>query len=369
MLGCGGDGGDSSNGLGTATGEISSTSEFGQRLFFDVNLSSTRTQSCATCHNPDQGLADSRDNGIASMVSLGADGQSLGKRNAPTLSYAAFTPTFTQLANGQFRGGQFLDGRANDLASQAINPILGADEMGLGDNATLYSRILENEDYTEAVLQFFGAEVVSDESATIAAVTQALAEFQMGPEFVTFDSKYDRFLADEYEMTDQESLGRSLFFSAQFANCSQCHQLRSFGGSANETFSNYEYENIGVPRNDILLSRNGNRSDRGLAENPAASSEANVGKFRTPTLRNVAVTGPYMHNGVFADLRTVILFYDKFNNSQRTTNPETLANWRSAEYPSNVNLPILESAPALSDGEVDALVAFLKTLTDKRFEQ
>jgi cytochrome c peroxidase len=106
-----------------------------------------------------------------------------------------------------------------------------------------------------------------------------------------------------------------------------------------------------------------------LLEHPAVDAKSADGKFKVPTLRNVAVTAPYMHNGVFADLRTVVLFYDKFNNSERKLNPETGKPWGVPEVEKNLALPEKEfQAPALKDAEVDALVAFMQTLTDKRYE-
>ncbi len=111
--------------------------------------------------------------------------------------------------------------------------------------------------------------------------------------------------------------------------------------------------------------------DAGLAGNPAVAGDpAQRGKFRTPTLRNVAVTGPYMHNGVFADLRTVILFYNSYNtrNEARKINPETGLPFGPPPVPETVNLDLLTAAPALDDKRIDALVAFLKTLTDARYE-
>ncbi|MCB0343841.1 MAG: c-type cytochrome, partial [Bdellovibrionales bacterium] len=328
-----------------------------------------RTQSCATCHQPERAFIDPRDNGIGAVASRGDDGVSLGQRNAPTLLYALFSPVFQQTASGQFVGGQFLDGRQADLAGQAGEPPIGPAEMGLPDKAAVVARIMENPEYVSIFKSFYGDLIFDDVNATYSAMQQAIAEFEMSDEFAAFDSKYDRFLAGEYQMTPQESLGRALFFSAQFTNCSSCHQLQGFGGAASETFSNYEYHNIGTPRNDALLAANGGRIDNGLQQNTAAASNANLGKIKVPTLRNVAVTGPYMHNGVFADLRTVVLFYDKFNNAARTVNPETGQPWRGAEFPSTVNFEELEAAPALSDEDVDALVAFLRTLTDRRFEQ
>jgi cytochrome c peroxidase len=94
------------------------------------------------------------------------------------------------------------------------------------------------------------------------------------------------------------------------------------------------------------------------------------GKFKTPSLRNVAVTPPYMHNGVFKDLRTVVLFYNKYNSRSlaRQINPETGEAWAKPEVPENLSMELLESGPALDDRRIDALVAFMKTLTDQRYE-
>jgi cytochrome c peroxidase len=129
---------------------------------------------------------------------------------------------------------------------------------------------------------------------------------------------------------------------------------------------------LGVPVNKAVRRINGLDTDfvdRGLLEHPRIEDSNQAGKFKVSTLRNVAVTGPYMHNGVFQDLRTVVLFYDKFNNSTRELNPETGKPWREPEVNQNLALQEAEfSAPALTDKEVDALVAFMKTLTDKRYE-
>nr|WP_308875121.1 c-type cytochrome [Thiothrix subterranea] len=203
-------------------------------------------------------------------------------------------------------------------------------------------------------------------------MAESLGEFEKTELFAPFDSKYDRYLQGEVELTDQESLGESLFFSQQFTNCNRCHQVKAFPGSEGETFSNYEYHNLGVPTNHAVRAANGkakNFVDQGLLAHPDISDPTAAGKFKVPTLRNVAVTAPYMHNGVFADLRTVVLFYDKFNNAQRTLNPETSKPWAAPEVADNLALKTEDfQASALKDAEVDALVAFMKTLTDQRYE-
>ncbi|PID42917.1 MAG: methylamine utilization protein MauG [Gammaproteobacteria bacterium] len=344
----------------------------GQRLFFDVNLSKNRTQSCATCHDPARGFSDHRGTGAASAVSLGDDGKSLGDRNAPTASYAAFSPLFHKNGDDEFVGGQFLDGRASSLADQAGGPPLNPVEMGMPDKAGVIARIQADVNYQTAFKNLYGDTVFERTEDAYAAMTDAIATFEKTDFFSPFTSKYDRYLRGEYQFTEQEELGRTLFFSQQFTNCNLCHQLRALPGQKKETFSNYEYHNIGVPVNTELRAINGVTGiDQGLLNNPAVTDPAQRGKYKTPTLRNVAVTGPYMHNGVFRDLRTVVLFYNKYNSrsAKRQINPETGNRWREPEVPDTLSMEELETGPALDNKRIDALVAFLKTLTDKRYEQ
>ena len=110
--------------------------------------------------------------------------------------------------------------------------------------------------------------------------------------------------------------------------------------------------------------------DHGLLDNPTVSDPAQNGKFKVPTLRNVAVTGPYMHNGVFKNLRTTIVFYNKYNSKavSAQTNPETGDPWGTPEVSANLSLEELEHGPSLDNRRIDALAAFLRTLTDRRYE-
>ena len=348
----------------------------GQLLFFDPTLSRNRTQSCATCHDPGTGIADPRGEGELRAVSLGDDGHSLGDRNAPTASYARFSPTFYRTLEGEYVGGQFLDGHEADLAGQAEGPPLNPIEMGMPDKVIVVARLRENPAYSAAFVQHFGPGVWDDVEVAYRAMTQAIAAFEATDVFAPFDSKYDRHLRGEYQMTPQEELGMMLFFSTQFTNWHLCHQLNKVPGRAEETFSNYEFHNIWVPTSQPSGGgRNGQPEghvDLGLAANAAVQDQAKAqtGRFKTPTLRNVAVTGPYMHNGVFKDLHTVLLFYNKYNSRapRRQIDPETGAAWATPEVPENLSLKELETGPALDDRRIDALVAFLKTLTDRRYE-
>ncbi len=347
--------------------------ELGKALFFDTNLSSTRSQSCATCHNPDFGFADPR-----GAASLGADGKSLGDRNAPTAAYAHLAPRFGFKANGTPFGGQFHDGRAATLQEQAGGPPLNPAEMAMASKAEVLGRLKENPDYARTFVALYGAGVLDDAERAYDAMTDSIAAFEKTDVFSPFDSKYDRYLRGEYKMTGEEELGMTLFFSQQFTNCNICHKLNAMPAAKNEPFTNYEYHNIGVPVNAELRAANGlgaKHVDRGLAENPALKGTksqiaAHNGKFKTPTLRNIAVTGPYMHNGVFQDLETVVRFYNKYNSTRPADriNPETGKPWGDPEIAATVSIKELEEGPALDDRRIKALVAFMKTLTDARYE-
>ncbi|WP_417673898.1 cytochrome-c peroxidase [Pseudodonghicola sp.] len=339
----------------------------GEALFFDANLSKNRTMSCSTCHSPDAGFVDPREvDPVGRAVALGDDGHSLGTRNVPTAGYAALTPPFHLTKDGKWEGGQFLDGRASTLEDQAGGPPVNPVEMGMPDHASVVDRLRENPDYVAALKALVGEGVFDDPEAAYRGMTQAIAAYERTPEFAPFDSKYDRYLRGEYQMTPEEDLGRLLFFSQQFTNCNLCHQLKRSAVDPEETFSNYQYHNIGVPANPAVKGG----PDQGLLDNPEVTDPAEAGKFKVPTLRNVAVTGPYMHNGVFKDLRTVVLFYNKYNSkaAARQINPETGQPFAAPEVDGTLSMTELTTGPALDDKRIDALVAFLKTLTDKRYE-
>lgn len=354
--------------------------QLGQVLFFDNNLSKNRTQSCATCHSPEVAFTDPRGQGVSRAASLGDNATSLGDRNAPSVAYAALSPPFYAKSDksGQtvYVGGQFLDGRARTLSDQAKAPPLNPDEMGMPNIEAVVERLKENPYYQSAFAEQYGKGILDNPTLAFDAMADAIAAFESSDEIMPFDSKYDRYLQGKATFTPQEELGRILFFSQQFTNCNQCHQLHTTP-RAREPFSNFEYHNIGVPKHVALRHLNGidrtkgeHYVDEGLLNNSSVSEKRARGKFKTPTLRNVAITAPYMHNGVFKSLRTVVLFYNHFNSkaASKQINPETGKLWRPAEIPETVAHDLLTDAPAMNDKRIDALVAFMKTLTDKRYE-
>lgn len=357
----------------------------GESLFFDTNLSLNRSQSCATCHDPERAFVDSRvdDSGQITAVSLGDDGVSLGDRNTPTAMYAVLRPDFSQGTHQRFNsqqpdyvgfvGGHFFDGRAVTLADQAKGPPLNPIEMAMPDEASVVARLQENSDYVRSFKAIFGDAVFDDTETAYTAMADSIAAFELTERFAPFESKYDKSLRGEYTYDPgaKAALGKALFFSQQFTNCATCHQLKP-NSSTDETFSNYEYHNIGVPINTAVRAANNSAPgfiDKGLLDNPDVFDAAETGKYKTPTLRNVAVTAPYMHNGVFRDLETVIKFYDHFfSNSRFPNNPETGAPWREPEVPETVATTELLDGRRLTQFEVEAMVCFLRTLTDARYE-
>jgi cytochrome c peroxidase len=362
-----------------------SKAALGEALFSDENLSRDRTQSCATCHNPEHGFIDNRlgDDDRVRAVSLGDDGVSFGSRNSPTASYAALIPPFrngtrVRINSNQddyqgFVGGQFHDGREDNLAGQAGGPPLNPLEMNMADRASVIERVRENAAYEKAFKALYGDTVFEDTNIAYRAMAQSIAEFEKTERFAPFDSAYDRYLAGdnpEYRFSKAGD-GMSLFFSQQFTNCASCHQLR-VQGHTRETFSSYEYHNIGVPVNTASLGLNGQPvgiNDKGLFENPEVDDVDEIGKFKVPTLRNVAVTAPYMHNGVFNELNTVIAFYDHFlSGSTRSINPETGEAWVEPQEPDTLSENELREGRKFSDVEIEQMVCFLRSLTDARYE-
>ena len=258
----------------------------------------------------------------------------------------------------------FHDGRAANLVEQVAGPLFSGLEMGLADKRTLMRRIVANPAYVDALTRLLDDSVFSNSDTLYQAIARCIASFERSAQFSTFDSKYDRYLRGEYTMTAEQERGRIVFFSS-LINCNSCHVLNQPGV---ETFTDYSYHNIGVPTNLSLKKLGVNKhQDLGLLANPAVTDAQQGGKFKVPTLRNIAVTGPYMHNGAFRNLRTVLMFYNQYIIAG-TLNPETGEPWRSPEVDQNISTDLLRQGQPINEHRLQALAAFLKTLTDSRYE-
>lgn len=360
--GCGGGGGGSSS---TAPAGTVSIASVGRAIFFDTNLSSNSNQSCASCHDPATGFANPGVNALA-PVSEGSVGGAFGNRNAPTAAYASFSPPFRLTSTAQtsedgskYEGGQFLDGRRSTLAAQAKDPFLNPVEMNNADAAEVVNKV-RNASYANAFLSAFGSTALDDVATAYDFIAQALAAFETSSEVNQFTSKYDASLIGQYTMTASEANGLTVF-KGNKAKCANCHVVDNPTGGPS-LFTNFKYFNIGTPVNTMnpaYVSNNAYR-DGGLADNTnisPADVASERGKFKVPTLRNIELTAPYMHNGAYDTLEQVITHYDII----------VADSFYTAEVNDNIAAelnPFTDVGLGLTPQEITDLVNFMKTLTD-----
>ncbi len=332
----------------------------GRLIFFDTSLSQPAGQSCASCHNPQYAYADQD-----KAISPGASPHLLGKRNAPSLSYASLTPQWHFNSEDEtWIGGFFYDGRALTLEEQATMPMFDPLEMAIPSIPFLKEK-LQATGYASQFDTQFGSQIWQENNQMLTAVGQALAAFQSSDDFAPrFTSKYDAYLRGETSLSLQERNGLSLFESETKGNCAACHMSQLAEDGSMPLFTDFSYDNLGVPKNNTLaflsLPEQFNPAgkafvDIGLAASPNIDNpELQKGKFKVPTLRNIAITGPYMHNSFFTDLTEAVEFYNT-----RDSNPQ----WSTPEIKENVNTEELGDLK-LTKQEVEDIVAFLHTLTD-----
>lgn len=346
----------------------------GGKLFNDIRLSKRGTQACSTCHNQDRAFTDSRNNKAsknqysASAVSLGDDGRSYGDINTPSIAYASYIPEF--YFDGQesvYKGGLFLNGRSKNLFEQAKEPFLNPIEMNMSKHEVVHRVGLY---YSQSMKRIFGDDIFDEVDRAFNAIVRCIVLFEKSEFFSSFDSKFDKSLLGMATLTKKEELGLEVFSSEEKGNCSACHPVPLLDSPRSERlFTDFTYDNLGVPKNTVARSLNGFDEayvDSGLYSNPHITNPSLIGAFRVPSLRNIAVTSPYMHNGVFSNLDTVIHFYNS-RDKLGAKNPETGKLWREAEFDLTKNAEEMGDL-GLSLDEIEWLIAFLKTLTDERYE-
>ncbi len=348
--------------------------KLGEQLFNDVDLSRDGTQSCAGCHDSAKAFIDPRPNitsanqRAAGAVSLGQDDVSLGDINTPTITYNAYIPEFHfDKKEGLYIGGLFLNGRASNLAEQATEPFLDPVEMQ-NTQAGVVATVRRK--YGPAMQAIYGDKIFRNEERAFRAIGDAIAAFEKRPDFATFDAKFDLVMKGRAQFSELEKRGLDLFKDENKGNCAACHSVPDGDDEpAERLFTDFSYDNLGVPVNERVRAHNGKPAgyvDLGLFNNPQVNDPALKGAFRVSTLRNIAVTAPYMHNGVFNDLETVVQFYNS-RDVAGALNPETGKPWRKPEIAATMNRDELGNL-GLSDDEVRAIVAFMKTLTDARYQ-
>ena len=349
----------------------------GQLIFTDRNLSEPRGTACVACHQANMGFAGN--NGSVIGVAAGSRPGSIGLRNAMTNAYAGFVPALkfnTSATETEAVGGHFWDGRADTLALQALGPFLNPLEMNNPDRKSVVDKIAAST-YAPLFRQEFGATIFSDTDAAFTQIGLAIEAFERSTALQSFSSKYDAVVRSQASFTALEARGMALFMDAAKGNCAACHLMNPGTGKPEDSlFSDFAYYATGIPRN-TAIPRNSDPSfyDLGLCgpERTAPKLPANVlpgvtienfcGKFRMPTLRNVAERPALMHNGVFRDLRDVVRFYSgrKINSTSNDLPPQYQANIGKVKAPFN---RAAGSGPALTEPEVNDIVAFLRTLSD-----
>ena len=322
----------------------------GDKLFNDKRFSTTGEVSCATCHDAAKAFTDSplkTSEGIHKLT---------GTRNAPTVVNAAYFET------------QFWDGRSPSLEDQALHPPVNPVEMGLPSHQPILDIVRSDPDYVKAFKEVFG---VSGEKVTMDEVTKAIAAFERTQ--IAGDSNFDRwyFGREAGALTEQQQRGFDLFVNQ--GRCVSCHVVEQ----TQALFTDNRFHNIGVGINNIQkdvpeLASEFLKADLNLAQvdvkvlGDKRTSELgrfavshgfdNLGSFKTPTLRNVAVTAPYMHDGSVATLRDTVVHY---NNGGVTNEGDPVNDFLSGGIrPLN-----------LDDGQIDDLVAFMEALTSPQFAE
>ncbi len=286
--------------------DINTKAALGKKLFAEKILSKDSSVSCASCHIPKFAFADT----VA--FSVGIEGK-LTKRNTPSV------------LNMKNRPYYFWDGRASSLEEQSLMPIQNPDEMGLPINEAV-KRLNQSREYKLLFQKIFNQK---PDAKNLAA---AFSAFEKTLE--TVDSKFDDWSNNLKNLTAAEERGRELFVGDK-AKCFDCHRM--------EDFTTDEFKNIGLYNGKEL-------NDAGLFN--ITNKETDKGKFKTPGLRNIAVTAPYMHNGMFKTLEEVVEYY---NDPQKfVSNPINIDDG-------------LKSPLNLTEKEKKDLVTFLKTLTDKKY--
>lgn len=378
----------------------------GERIFFD-KISSPDWMSCATCHAPKTGWTGPVAGiNLHGAVYRGAVPQRFGNRKPPSASYATVSPLFDyDSSEGLFFGGNFWDGRAtgwklgNPAADQALGPFLNPVEQNNASKEAVLEQIASGK-YADLWELAWGEPISFDAiELNYDRVGWAIAAYEDSVEVNQFTSKYDYYLEGTVELTEEEEWGLELFEGK--AKCSLCH-ISDPEDQDPPLFTDFTYDNLGVPKNpenpfydmDTVLLDDGSPInplgsewiDYGLgdflrrlgdddswrslpyvtsalkdmaSETLSNMAGLNDGKHKVPTLRNVdkragkGFAKAYMHNGVFKTLEEVVHFY----------NTRDVEDWPPPEVSDNVNTDELGDL-GLTDEEEDALVAFMKTLSD-----
>jgi len=351
--------------------KVSLKAQLGAAIAYDTDLSNPVGQSCADCHDPLAGFADPDKK---YPVSEGATKGLFGGRNAPSWAYTAWSPVLDfDDAEGLWIGGMFWDGRAtgwrlrSPLAEQAQGPFLNDVEMNMADAAAVID-VIRHSDYADLFLQVYPATDWDDWATAYDDMAYAVAEYEASRAVNPFNARFDSYVAgNTAALSSQEQWGLELFNTK--AECNLCHLsepgMDSTGiATGKALFTDHTYDNLGIPANPEVwaLTTFEDTTDLGLGGflrsigKPDEVWMAEIGKFKVPTLRNIAKTPPYGHNGYFDTLYDIVHFYN--------TRDVASEGWPMPEVPETVNTEELGNLELTYEEEL-AVVAFMRTLTDR----
>lgn len=391
---------------------LSAVALLGKQIFFDQTLSASGTQSCASCHSAQHSY--SPDNAFPVQLG-GAHMDQAGYRPPPSLTYLYRQAPFsigpdqgdtdvpvdmTQLATqaaGMQRaqktalaaptapamvpqGGVFWDGRADTLQDQALGPLTNPVEMANATPEDVARKLLQTK-YVDQFKQIFGPSIVSNPTLLVSEAMFAVGRYQIeDPSFHAFTSKYDYWLQGKARLTHAELHGLQLFNDKDKANCAGCHLSQPSRDGLPPVFTDTQYEALGVPRNPAIpMNKDPKFYDMGVCgpfRNDLAKQTQYCGMFLTPTLRNVAERKVFFHNGVYHDLKQVMDFYNLRNTSPEKIYPKDAAgnvqkfNDLPVQFQANIDVADAPfdrkfgDKPAMSDQDIQDIIAFLKTLSD-----
>ncbi|MCB2135974.1 MAG: hypothetical protein KDE08_08525 [Rhodobacteraceae bacterium] len=403
-----------------AAADLSALETFGKSIFFDTNLSVNGNQACASCHDPDQGFSSPHGHFSAegAVVQGSVEGR-FGNRKPPSAAYAAFSPVLHHIDDDGVTivGGAFLDGRATGkklgsaTADQAQGPFLNPVEMALPHAACVVAKVLNPADpaaYPVSYTDVWGADAAveipaeitdlcGDPDATIAIADEELAGridaafdriaisiagFESSAEMNRFSSRFDAWIDGKGALSEAELRGFAVFEAEDKGNCAACHVLTPTGREKRAIFTDWTFDNIGVPRNRDNP-QGADYVDPGLGgflvSDPvyAAFAEDVLGAQQVPTLRNLNkritpdTAKAFMHNGYFKTIEGVVHFYNTRDVLPRCADPlateaEALARncWPAPSVEATMNTDELGDLKLTAEEEAD-LVAFLKTLDDE----
>ncbi|OPY80497.1 MAG: Methylamine utilization protein MauG precursor [Syntrophus sp. PtaU1.Bin005] len=372
--------------IGISTSQaLTPKEQLGKSIFFDERLSINNNQSCATCHAPNAGWTGPDSNiNKAGAVYDGSVPGAFGDRKPPSSAYATQSPVLHVDKKGLFTGGNFWDGRATGetlgsaAAEQALGPFLNPKEQALNSASDVVTRVCASV-YGWLFKEVWGPEICNPANVASAydKIGYSIAAYEASTEVNAFSSKYDYSLPGKAELSKQERKGLALFQGK--GKCSKCHVI---DGRA-PLFTDFTYDNLGVPKNpeNPATIADPNWADPGLggflATRPdyAKYADANMGKHKVPTLRNVDLRAfdegvkAYGHNGYFKSLEGIVHFYNTRDVKPVCPEPYTEAEalaencWPAPEVAQNVNTGELGDL-GLTKADEAAIVAFMKTLSD-----